>query len=94
MRWLMSTLIMGIASIHPMAAAADSLAGPPANKLCLWYRQPAADWMTSALPIGNGLLGAMIFGGAKEEHIQFNDKTLWTGSRTSCSGRSRNGTSA
>lgn len=52
------------------------------SNLTLWYRQPATDWMTEALPIGNGRLGAMIFGGVEEEHIQFNDKTLWTGSAT------------
>lgn len=49
--------------------------------LKLWYRQPAFEWMTSALPIGNGRLGAMVFGGIEEEHIQFNDKCLWTGNQ-------------
>ena len=44
----------------------------------LWYRQPAAKW-TEALPIGNGRLGAMIYGGVQEEHLQFNEATLWTG---------------
>jgi alpha-L-fucosidase 2 len=44
----------------------------------LWYQQPAKDW-NEALPIGNGRLGAMIFGGAKEELIQLNEATLWTG---------------
>lgn len=51
----------------------------PENELVLWYKQPAGEWMTSALPIGNGRIGAMLFGGVKEDHIQFNDKTLWTG---------------
>ncbi|RXK86704.1 glycoside hydrolase family 95 protein [Filimonas effusa] len=46
--------------------------------LDLWYRQPATKW-TEALPIGNGRLGAMIYGGVKEEHLQFNESTLWTG---------------
>jgi alpha-L-fucosidase 2 len=44
----------------------------------LWYRQPAKEW-TEALPVGNGRLGAMIFGGVKDENIQFNEDTLWTG---------------
>lgn len=44
----------------------------------LWYKQPAAKW-TQALPIGNGRLGAMIFGGIADERIQFNEDTLWTG---------------
>lgn len=55
---------------------------PPKSNLSLWYKQPATEWMTSALPIGNGRIGAMIFGGVEEERIQFNDKTLWTGSKT------------
>lgn len=54
----------------------------PQDNLVLWYKQPAIEWMTSALPIGNGRIGAMIFGGVKQEHIQFNDKTLWTGNTT------------
>lgn len=48
----------------------------------LWYNHPATNWMTSALPIGNGELGGMFFGGVKREQIQFNEKTLWTGSTT------------
>jgi alpha-L-fucosidase 2 len=46
--------------------------------LKLWYKQPAQKW-TDALPIGNGRLGAMIFGGVNEDRIQFNEQTLWTG---------------
>ena len=45
----------------------------------LWYDKPAADWMTEALPIGNGELGAMVFGKTDIERIQFNEKSLWTG---------------
>ena len=48
------------------------------GQLELWYDQPATNW-TEALPIGNGRLGAMIFGGLTEEHIQFNESTIWTG---------------
>jgi alpha-L-fucosidase 2 len=44
----------------------------------LWYRQPAQKW-TEALPIGNGRLGAMVFGGVEEERLQFNESTLWSG---------------
>jgi alpha-L-fucosidase 2 len=46
--------------------------------LKLWYKQPAKVW-TDALPVGNGRLGAMIFGGVKHELIQLNEATLWTG---------------
>jgi alpha-L-fucosidase 2 len=44
----------------------------------LWFAQPAAKW-EEALPVGNGRIGAMVFGGTHEERIQFNEDTLWTG---------------
>jgi alpha-L-fucosidase 2 len=44
----------------------------------LWYRQSADKW-TDALPIGNGRLGAMVFGGAVKEQLQINEDTLWSG---------------
>jgi alpha-L-fucosidase 2 len=47
--------------------------------LLLWYRQPASAW-TEALPIGNGELGAMVFGGVEHERLQLNIDTLWAGS--------------
>ena len=50
--------------------------------LKLWYRQPAQSWMTEALPIGNGTLGAMVFGGLETERLQFNANSLWTGDET------------
>jgi alpha-L-fucosidase 2 len=46
--------------------------------LKLWYTKPAAKW-TEALPIGNGRIGAMVFGGIEQDRIQFNEETLWTG---------------
>ena len=46
--------------------------------LRLWYKQPAVKW-TDALPIGNGRLGAMIFGGVGSDRLQFNEQSLWTG---------------
>ena len=52
-----------------------------APPLKLWYEQPAEDWMQEALPIGNGYLGAMFFGGIEEERIQFNEETLWSGGK-------------
>jgi alpha-L-fucosidase 2 len=48
------------------------------NNLRLWYTKPAQKW-TEALPIGNGRLGAMIFGGVENDRIQFNEETLWNG---------------
>ena len=46
--------------------------------MVLWYDEPATEW-TEALPVGNGRLGAMVFGGTNSENIQFNEETLWSG---------------
>jgi alpha-L-fucosidase 2 len=48
--------------------------------MTLWYRTPATQWV-EALPVGNGRLGAMVFGGFPEERIQLNEDTLWDGYR-------------
>jgi len=48
------------------------------NELKLWYKAPAAKW-EEALPLGNGRLGAMVFGGTKVEKLQLNEDTLWSG---------------
>jgi len=55
-------------------------AAPPMEPLNLWYRVPAGltNW-TEALPIGNGRLGAMVFGGVDRERLQLNENTLWAG---------------
>ena len=45
------------------------------NNLTLWYQKPAEEW-TEALPVGNGRLGAMVFGGVARERIQLNEETL------------------
>jgi alpha-L-fucosidase 2 len=49
-----------------------------AQQVKLWYNAPATEW-TQALPLGNGRLGAMVFGGVNDELIQLNDATLWSG---------------
>ena len=48
------------------------------GRLKLFYNQPASGW-TEALPVGNGFLGAMVYGTVGKEHIQFNEETLWRG---------------
>lgn len=45
----------------------------------LWFDRPAEKWMSEALPLGNGRLGAMVFGGAPLERVAFNENTLWSG---------------
>jgi len=66
---------IGLAATHTSAAgpAKDESAGP-----VLFYRQPAQNW-EEALPIGNGRLGGMVFGGAPTERIQLNEDTFWSG---------------
>ena len=58
--------------------AAPRAARPGDKKMQIWYARPAGEWV-EALPIGNGRLGAMVFGGTAAEHLQFNENTLWTG---------------
>src|SRR5262245_45243892 len=45
----------------------------------LWYDKAATDWEKEALPIGNGRMGAMVFGGVDAERLQISEKSLWTG---------------
>ncbi|EPR15036.1 alpha/beta hydrolase [Sphingobium indicum IP26] len=73
------TMMAMAAGTAALAAARRADAEPAApHPLTLWYRQPAATW-TEALPIGNGRLGAMLFGGVARERLQLNEGTLWAG---------------
>lgn len=68
-------LVLGIAAcqfVLPVAAVKSDEA------LRLWYRAPATNW-NEALPVGNGRLGAMIFGGVNSERLQLNEDSLWSG---------------
>lgn len=47
----------------------------------LWYDRPATDWSHEALPIGNGRIGAMVFGKVGQERIALNEESVWSGSR-------------
>ena len=47
------------------------------SDLELWYKTPAAEW-TDALPLGNGRLGVMVFGGVPRDEFQLNEDTLWS----------------
>ena len=72
--WLAGALpLPGVAragSAHRGAAASDPLT--------LWYERPASRWV-EALPIGNGRIGAMVFGDPAMERLQLNEDTLWAG---------------
>lgn len=69
-------LAVGLLMLGAPALAAQP--APPPDRLTLWYRQPAAAW-NQALPVGNGRLGAMVFGRVAHERIQLNEETLWSG---------------
>lgn len=73
-RFLSSVLILSLLALRQTRGAENVAASPDS----LWYAQPAVKW-TDALPIGNGLMGAMVFGGVTDERIQFNEDTLWKG---------------
>ena len=67
---------------HPIATflalLVTTTALADAGPLTLWYTDPAGEWV-QALPVGNGRLGAMVFGGFPKERIQLNEETLWDG---------------
>jgi len=60
------------------AVPARNPLAPGAAATTLWYAQPATKWV-EALPVGNGRLGAMVFGGTASERINLNEQTIWTG---------------
>jgi len=74
---LLCFLILSLLLFSSAARAEDQLA----RQLILWYQQPAADTkpMNEALPIGNGRIGALVFGSPQRERISLNEDSLWTG---------------
>jgi alpha-L-fucosidase 2 len=81
--WLNATLGRPSTADSPCTAASastvpPSTVSPSTASPQLWYRQPAAQWI-EALPVGNGRLGAMVFGGIQHERIQLNEDTLSAG---------------
>jgi alpha-L-fucosidase 2 len=74
-RWgALRQAVMGLVAAACMAMSAE----PGGNGLKLWYPRPAEKWV-EALPIGNGRLGAMVFGGVDKELLQLNEGSLWSG---------------
>ncbi|MGH9802073.1 MAG: glycoside hydrolase family 95 protein, partial [Blastocatellia bacterium] len=69
-------------SVGALTLAADlpAAAQTQTNSNLMWYRQPAKNW-NEALPIGNGRLGGMVFGGVSEERIQINEDSIWAGKK-------------
>ncbi|MBE0536022.1 MAG: glycoside hydrolase N-terminal domain-containing protein [Phycisphaerae bacterium] len=77
-RVLLAVVVFGYAAGWAALNAPHAAAAATEADLVLWYDRPAEKW-DQALPVGNGRLGAMVYGGAKREHLQFNEDTLWTG---------------
>lgn len=72
-RVLSLLMVLAVLATHP------GRGGPgDEDALQLWYRQPAVAW-TEALPLGNGRLGAMVFGAPGLERLQLNEHTVWAG---------------
>lgn len=61
-----------------IAAAVISTATAFGSETTVWYSQPAAKWM-EALPLGNGRLGAMVYGGIGQDRVALNEVSLWSG---------------
>ena len=74
---LKAAALGALAPLLPGFRREAQVASSGRGDLRLWYRQPAPDW-NEALPIGNGRLGAMIFGGVNNEHLQLNEDTLYS----------------
>lgn len=73
------TALFAAAEVRDSASLAiESQAKPPAAAWPIWFKQPAKQWV-EALPVGNGRLGAMVFGGVCDERLQLNEDTLWDG---------------
>jgi alpha-L-fucosidase 2 len=77
-KFRLCALLFGFAFNSLGQEASLGLATNNSSPLSLSYRQPASAW-TEALPIGNGRLGAMVFGGIEHERLQLNEDTLWAG---------------
>jgi alpha-L-fucosidase 2 len=71
---LLFTLFISLFIIYPQCASCQ---GKP-SELKIWFNKPAENW-NEALPVGNGRLGAMIFGGIEKERLQLNEESVWTG---------------
>jgi alpha-L-fucosidase 2 len=71
-RGLMAIAVLGCPAV--LCGAAN----PNQGDMVLWYRQPATAWL-QAMPLGNGMIGAMVFGGVPQERIALNESSFWSG---------------
>lgn len=79
-KFITSASVLPLVSRALKAADARAIkkAGANPQRLVLWYEKPASQWV-EALPIGNGRLGVMVFGGTASERLQLNEDTLYAG---------------
>lgn len=73
-------VLLAVTACISMAARAQDKAGPIAPGLTLWYDKPSGETWENALPVGNGWLGAMVYGNVPQETLQLNEHTIWSGS--------------
>jgi len=73
--WCIRVVVLGCAVLVVRGGTGAEV---PAGNNILWFDKPASIW-EEALPVGNGFMGAMVYGGAPLEQIQFNEYTIWTG---------------
>jgi alpha-L-fucosidase 2 len=74
----LGALALALVGAAPVPVRVSDPAADPALKL--WYHQPAGSW-NEALPVGNGRLGAMVFGDVTEERLQLNEDSIWAGEK-------------
>lgn len=72
LRSLFPIFLLGSSAVLGRAAESNQ------REMVLWYRQPATAWL-QAMPLGNGMMGAVVFGGAPEERIALNESSFWSG---------------
>ncbi len=80
MKRILPSLLLTCLFLPGLAVFPKPQTGSQGSANLLWYRQPAANW-NEALPIGNGRLGAMVFGGVQAERIQLNEDSIWAGEK-------------
>lgn len=72
---------MKLVSVFSLALSLALSSRAHGGESVVWYRQPAQVWH-EALPVGNGRIGAMVFGGVETERLQLNEQTIWSGNES------------
>lgn len=75
--WSVCPILPLVSTLAAAGAPAPRDAAMPCGDMVLWYRQPAGRWL-EAVPLGNGLMGAMVFG-VERERIALNQSSFWSG---------------